>query len=356
MINWSIIIVVVFQTSIHTNQYVAHVRRFQMPIAHHIFQNIPQTLDHIQVVNKYIVNGVTETGVDETRRIQHLLNNPITHNIEHLFRQLLHPVQFPEIIQLFHIQNVAHIEPGQYFVGLVHGILRQNTPATTRYFLDKFVFGSRFPRFRIFAQFRLLDEHLHVGRLRRPSHRNHLARIENIVGNKPQMFRHQNKPQLNRRQPIPIFLDITVKDFEEFAVYDVEILTDDDADFVVFDGHRVHDLLDHIVPDLLGITPEEPHIYFVMDIANSELVSVFLGLDIHFLVVFEGGWAVPLYGVEHLRIFAGTGWSIENEIGDVADGLGELGKYGSQLWVNIIVLNGAQILLVFGFIVFHWII
>jgi hypothetical protein len=356
MINRPIIIVVIFQASIHTSQYITYICRFQMSIAHHIFQNIPQTLDHIQVVNKYVVNGVAETGVDETRRIQHLLNDPITHNIEHLFWQLLHPVQFPEIIQLFHIQNVAHIEPGQYFVGLIHSILCQNTPATTRYFLDKLVFGGRFPRFCIFTQFWLLDEHFHIGRLRRPSHRNHLTRIENIVGNESQVFCHQNKSQLNRRQLVTIFLDITVKDFEEFAVYDVKILTDDDADFVVFDGYCVHNLLDYIVPDLLGITPEKPHIYFVMDIANSELVSVFLGLDIHFLVIFEGRWTVSLYGVEHLRIFAGTGWAVKNEIGDVTDGLGELGKYRSQLWVNIIVLNRAQIFLVFGFIVLHWII
>lgn len=170
------------------------------------------------------------------------------------------------------------------------------------------------------------------------------------------MFRHQNKPQLNRRQLVAIFLDITVKDFEEFAVYYVEVFTDDDADFVVLNRHRIHDLLDDVVPDLLGITPEKPHIYFVMDIANSELVSIFFRLNVHFLVVFEGGWTVTLDCGQHLRIFAGAGWAVENEVGDVADRFGELGKYGSQLWVNIIVLNGAQIFLVFGFIVLHWII
>lgn len=356
MINRPIVIVVIFQAPIHTSQYVTHVRAIQMPIVHHIFQNIPQTLDHIQIVNKYVVNGIAETGMDQTRRVQHLLDNPITHNIEHLFRQLLNPAQFPEIIKLFHIQNVAHVELGQYFVSLVHGILRQNTPATTGYFLDKLVFRGRFARFRVFAQFRLLDEHFHIGRLRRPSHRNHLTRIEDIVGDESQMLRHQNEPQLNRRQLVAIFLDITVKDFEEFAVYDVEVLTDDDADFVVFDRHRIHDLLDDVVPDLLGITPEKPHIYFVMDIANSELVSIFLGLDVHLFVVFEGGWTITLDSGQHLRIFSGAGWAVENEIGDVVDGFGELGEYGSQLWVNIIVLNGAQIFFVFGFIVLHWII
>ncbi len=73
---------------------------------------------------------------------------------------------------------------------------------------------------------------------------------------------------------------------QQLAVNRVEVLTDDDADFVVFHTHRIHDLLDHVVPDLLGITPEEPHIHLVVDVANSELVGVFLGLDVHFLVVF----------------------------------------------------------------------
>ena len=70
------------------------------------------------------------------------------------------------------------------------------------------------------------------------------------------MLGHQYEPQLNCRQFVAIFLDITVENLEEFAVNRVEVLTDDDADFVVFDRYGIHDLLDNIVPNLFGITAE----------------------------------------------------------------------------------------------------
>jgi len=109
------------------------------------------------------------------------------------------------------------------------------------------------------------------------------------------------------------------------------------------------------VPDLLGITPEEPHIDLIMNVADTELIRVFLGLDIHLLVVFEGGRTVTLDSGQHLRILAGTGRTVKNEIGELGNRLGELGKYGHEFGVNVVMLDGAQIFFVFGFVVFHWI-
>lgn len=354
MINRPVIVVKIFQEPVHASQDIARIRRFQPPIAHHVFEDIPHTLDHIQIVDENVVNGVAETSVDEFRRFQHLLNNRITHDIEHLFGQLLHPRQLAEIVQLFHVQDIAHIEGRQHLLGLVHGILRQNAAAATGDFLDELFLYGGVPRFRVFAEFRLLDEHLHIGGLRRPPHRNHAASIDDIVRDEPQMLRHEYKSQLNRGQPIPVFLDITVENLEELAVNRVEVLTDDDADFVVFHRDRIHDLLDHVVPDLLGITAEEPHIDLVVDVANLELVGVFLVLDVHLFVVFERGRAVTLDGGQHLRILAGTGRAVKNEVGQLVNRLGEAeGRY--QVGVDVVMLDGAQIFFVFGFVVFHWI-
>jgi hypothetical protein len=92
-----------------------------------------------------------------------------------------------------------------------------------------------------------------------------------------------------------------------------------------------------------------------VDVANTELVGVFLGLDVHFLVVFEGRRTVTLDGGQHLRILAGTRRTVKNEIGEMGNRLGELGKYGHEFRVDIVMLDGAQIFFVFGFVVFHWI-
>ena len=286
MVNRTVIVVKVFQEPVHTSQDVAYIGGYEPTIPHHIFQDVPHTLHHVQIVDENVVDGVAKTGMDEFRRFQHLLNDRITHDIEHLFGQLLHPRQLPEIVQLFHIQDIAHIQRRQDLVGLVHGVLCQDAAAATGDFLDELFLYGGLPRFRIFAQLRLLDEHLHIGLLRRPPHRHHAASLQNIVGDESEMLRHQDKPQLNRGQLVPVFLNITVENLQQLAVNRVEVLTDDDADFVVFHGHRVHDLLDHVVPDLLGITPEEPHIHLVVDVTDSELICVFLGLDVHFLVVF----------------------------------------------------------------------
>ena len=133
------------------------------------------------------------------------------------------------------------------------------------------------------------------------------------------MLGHQYESQLDSRQPIPIFLDITVENLQKLAVNCVEVLTDDDADFVVFHRDRIHDLLDHVVPDLLGITAEEPHVDLVVDVANLELVGVFLVLDVHLFVVFERGRAVSLDSGQHLRILAGTGRAVKNEVGKLGN-------------------------------------
>ena len=300
MVNRPVIVVKVFQEPVHASQDIARIRRFQPAVAHQVFEDIPHTLHHVQIVDENIVNGVAETGMDEFRRFQHLLDDRITHDIEDLFGQLFHPRQLAEIVQLFHVQNIAHVEGRQHLLGLVHGILRQNAAAATGDFLDELFLYGGVTRFRVFAEFRLLDKHLHIGGLRRPPHRNHAASIDDIVGDESEVLRHEYKPQLNRGQPVSVFLDITVENLQQLAVNRVEVLTDDDADFVVFHRDRVHDLLDHVVPDLLGITAEEAHVDLVVDVANTKLVGVFLGLDVHFLVVFEGGRTVTLDSGQHL--------------------------------------------------------
>jgi hypothetical protein len=94
----------------------------------------------------------------------------------------------------------------------------------------------------------------------------------------------------------------------------MEIFANYDANFVGFYGNNVHDLLNNVVPNQFGVASKERHVDFIMDVADMVLVSVFLCLDAHFLVVIQMGGAVFLDGVKHLGILADAGWAVKNEI------------------------------------------
>lgn len=128
MVNWPIIIVIVSQESIHPRQNITNIGRLQSIIANHIFEDIPHTFDHIQIIYKNVINRVPETRVSQLLRLQHLLDYDITHCVEHVFGQLFYPGQFPEIVQFFHIQDIAHIEGSQHLLRFVDGFLRQSRP------------------------------------------------------------------------------------------------------------------------------------------------------------------------------------------------------------------------------------
>ena len=95
----------------------------------------------------------------------------------------------------------------------------------------------------------------------------------------------------------------------------MEILANHDADFVGFYGNNIHDLLNNVVPNQFGVAYKERHVYFVVDVTNMILVTVFLCLDADFLVIIQFGGAVFLDGVKHLGILADAGRAVKNEIG-----------------------------------------
>lgn len=82
-------------------------------------------------------------------------------------------------------------------------------------------------------------------------------------------------------------LHVTVKHVQQFAVYFVEILADNDSRLFRFHGNDVDDLEETVVPHAFRFASQEGHVDFVVDVADAIGVGVFLRLHRDALVVFE---------------------------------------------------------------------
>lgn len=90
-----------------------------------------------------------------------------------------------------------------------------------------------------------------------------------------------------------------------------------------------------------------------MDVADSILIIIFVVLHTNLLIIPESAWAILLYHIQHLRIFAHAGWSVKNDIGQLRQLFGKFGKMRLQFGVDIELLDRLKIIFIVGFIKFH---
>jgi hypothetical protein len=115
---------------------------------------------------------------------------------------------------------------------------------------------------------------------------NEFACIQDIVGDETHVFAYNNKSQLDCRELCVVFLDITVKYFQQLGVDQVKVFANHDADFIRLDRHDVNNLLHNLVPNEFRVASQERDVDFVVDVADVVLVCVFFVLETHFFVVF----------------------------------------------------------------------
>jgi hypothetical protein len=91
---------------------------------------------------------------------------------------------------------------------------------------------------------------------RRFSDTQFLATIQNVVRNETDVFRQQNKSDVDVMIDCIAVLDIAIEDFQQFAVYHVEIPADDNSHLVRFHRYNIHDLEEDFVPERLRMASE----------------------------------------------------------------------------------------------------
>jgi hypothetical protein len=110
-------------------------------------------------------------------------------------------------------------------------------------------------------------------------------------------------------------LNITVEDFQQFAVDGVEIATQDDPRLLLFSADYVYDLEKTFVPDFLGFATEKREINVVMDVADLIGVGLLLSYDADFLRL-QFVFGELLRDAEELCVFPRAGRAVENHVAE----------------------------------------
>jgi hypothetical protein len=148
---------------------------------------------------------------------QHLFNNSVAHGVEYVVRDPVQVLYFVEIVQLFYVEQIIHIQ--RFYEGaclFIHIVFY----AAIGYFLDEFFFhrGCFGIRFDIFAYFGLRFYHLYVKRLIRTFYFDNFTCFQNVVGYKTDVFCENDETKLDDGQLGVVFLDVAVEDFQKFGV------------------------------------------------------------------------------------------------------------------------------------------
>lgn len=98
------------------------------------------------------------------------------------------------------------------------------------------------------------------------AHGDALATLNDIAGEKTEVFRENDKDDLDVKEGT--VLHVTVKDIEQFAVNSVEIAAENNAGFLGTHGNNVGDLEKTFVPYFLGLASQERKIDLVVHITN----------------------------------------------------------------------------------------
>ena len=179
--------------------------------------------------------------------------------------------------------------------------------------------------------------------------------IQNVVGHETHVLTDDDKPQLNRRELRVVFLDIAVKNLQQFGVNQMKVFANHYTDFVRFHRDNVDDLLDNLVPNQLRVASQERDVDLVVNVADVVLVCVFLILETNFLVMLELAWAVFVDRVEHLGVLAYARGAVKNQVRQVVHIFGEFREIRNQFRVQIIIVYRSQVLVEMGFVIFHYI-
>ncbi len=151
-----------------------------------------------------------------------------------------------------------------------------------------------------------------------------------------------------------ILLNIAVKDFQQFGVYEMEIFAHHYADFVRFHRDNIDNLLDNLVPNQFRVAAEQRDVDLVVNVTDVILVGILFVLETDLLVVLELARAVFVNRIQHLRIFAHTRRAVKYQIRQLMDAVGEFRKIGHQLGVQIKIVHRSQVFVEMGFVVFHF--
>jgi hypothetical protein len=225
--------------------------------------------------------------VDEFFGREHLRNDHVANDVENVVGHFVFVLDIIEEVELFDVENVFVGHGLDDFAGLVcTGFVFQSA---VRHLLHEFFLDGDgvVLRFIIPSGFGLLSYHFFICLFKGSRDGDLLARLQNVVGDEAQVFCDDDESKLDGRQFGAVFLHITVEDLEEFAVDKVEILANDDADFVLFYRDNVDDLLNDVVPDEFGVAAEQGHVDFVVYVADVVLVVVFFCLELYFFIVLQ---------------------------------------------------------------------
>jgi hypothetical protein len=138
---------------------------------------------------------------------QHLRNDRVTNDIENVVGYFLYVFRFAKVVEFFDVENRIHVGGLDEFARLVFVV---GFDTAIRDFVDEFVF-RRVGFLGVFAHFRLLSYHLYIQLFLWAFYLDNFARIQNVVGEKTDVFRNKDESELNDRELGVIFLDITVK-------------------------------------------------------------------------------------------------------------------------------------------------
>jgi len=82
MVNRSIIVVVILEKGMGFVQDGTGIRRIQSIFLDKVFDDVPNAFVNVQIVHQNIIDDIAEIGDDDFLRMQHLVNDRITNDVE----------------------------------------------------------------------------------------------------------------------------------------------------------------------------------------------------------------------------------------------------------------------------------
>ena len=148
-----------------------------------------------------------------------------------------------------------------------------------------------------------------------------------------------------------VLLHVRVENTQQFRVNRVKVFAHDDGTFFGFERDNVHNLGKHFVPNQRRVAAQHGHVNFIVNVADTIRVRMFLTLHRHAFVVLEFAWTVLLDETQHLTVLAYPRGSIEDQVAEI----GQFARHlkSCQFRVQIELLNRSDVLFKLRFVKLH---